>query len=109
MSPEVAREEKLSIDGWTAADMYSFGAVLFELGALRRPWVGLSDVQILTKVAFKGEALVLRADQCTPSDAGGEVEAKAVEGFLALANKCLDADPSRRPRIRAALDDIETA
>ena len=106
MAPEVVKEHKCGPDGWRAADMYSFGAVLFELGTLRRPWHGLNDLQIFTSVGFKDVPLVLSQDDCMVAS-DGSVEAKAVARFVQLANECLEKNPASRLTSAEAIAELE--
>eukprot|EP00198_Chlamydomonas_reinhardtii_P009980 XP_001699317.1 predicted protein [Chlamydomonas reinhardtii] len=69
------------------ADCYSFGVLLWELIARRRPWEGLSVFAVAVRVAVHGERLPL-----APLEQAG-----APSKIVRLVWQCFDADPWRRP------------
>lgn len=68
-------------------DCYSFGVLLWELIARRRPWEGLSVFAVAVRVAVHGERLPL-----APLEQAG-----APSKIVRLVWQCFDADPWRRP------------
>ncbi|KAG2441469.1 hypothetical protein HXX76_003091 [Chlamydomonas incerta] len=68
-------------------DCYSFGVLLWELVALRRPWDGSTMMAVAVRVTIKGERPPLEALR----------EAGAPPKLVRLVSQCFEADPFRRP------------
>jgi len=68
-----------------AADVYSFGCVVFEVLEQQVPWRGLSEAQIVAKVSMKQER-----PEFTKTD-------RQNEDLRALAARCWLTEPSKRP------------
>ncbi|KAK1859802.1 hypothetical protein I4F81_002396 [Pyropia yezoensis] len=66
-----------------AADVFSFGVLLWELHTRREPWKGLRPVQILFAVGVEGARLPIPGDLPPP--------------VAALLRDCWAADPAARP------------
>ncbi|GAB0495206.1 hypothetical protein MMPV_006504 [Pyropia vietnamensis] len=79
MAPEVMDGEPYT----SAADVFSFGVILWELYTRREPWKGLRPVQILFKVGVEGARLPIPADLPPP--------------IAALLRECWADDPAERP------------
>ncbi len=84
MAPEQAQGLPIS----DRSDIFSFGAVLYEMLAGRRPFGGNTVASILTE---------------TPAPIGS-VRKDMVPALDALIAECLDKTPSRRPSARAVAD-----
>lgn len=91
MSPEQARGQ---VTGLTvASDVYSLGAVLYELLAGEPPFTGGSIVEVLRRVAEE--------EPKPPSQVKGNPNGNGMERILdrdleTICLKCLDKDPQRR-------------
>jgi len=79
MSPEVIRHEPYSL----AADVYSFGVLLWELWARQQPFFGMSPIQAAFGVARQG--LRPHMPHNTPPLLG------------ALISRCWHGNPEARP------------
>jgi Tol biopolymer transport system component len=94
MSPEQAEGRKL--DG--RSDIFSFGAVLYEMVTRRKPFTGDSRLSILAKI--------LNEDPQAPS----QVTAAIPVEFDKLILRCMRKDPARRYQtmadLKVALDDV---
>ncbi|GMU63864.1 MAG: hypothetical protein AMXMBFR36_01380 [Acidobacteriota bacterium] len=80
-SPEQLRQE--TVDART--DIYSFGAVLYEMATGRVPFQGDSAAQVITAVL------------CDPPRRIDEFDARAPRALASLVEQCLLKDPDRRP------------
>jgi formylglycine-generating enzyme required for sulfatase activity/dienelactone hydrolase/predicted Ser/Thr protein kinase len=91
MSPEQAQGQPVD----ARSDIFSFGAVLYEMFAGRRPFSGTSDVGIITSILRDDPAPMRNARADVPADVD------------ALVRRALEKDPAARPRgaaeIRTAL------
>jgi tetratricopeptide (TPR) repeat protein len=81
MSPEQTRGERVDVRG----DVWSFGAVLFEMLTGRRPFHGATEREVVEAVR---QAAPPRADGLRP-----DIPA----AVAALVERCLEKDPARRP------------
>lgn len=90
MAPEQARGDKAIS---TAADVYSLGAILYELLTGRPPFVGDSVLQVLR--------LVMDADPADPR----QIDPNADADLAAVATRCLQKDPRQRYGSAAELAD----
>ncbi|KAJ8907861.1 hypothetical protein NDN08_007965 [Rhodosorus marinus] len=92
MAPEV-------MDGapyTTAADVYSFGVILWELWTAEIPFDGLQPIQLMFKVYAEGERPPI-----TP-------EHNMHEAIESLIVRCWDEMPSARPTFEQILDELES-
>ncbi len=80
MSPEQARGDAIDL----RSDLFSFGVVLYEMAAGRRPFTGRTWVDTL--------ASILRDDPPPPSAIGG----RAQPGIDWIVRRCLKKDPAER-------------
>ncbi len=95
MSPEQAEGRKL--DG--RSDIFSFGAVLYEMVTGRRPFTGDSRLSVLSKI--------LNEDPKPP----GQLAASIPPELDKIVLRCLRKDPARRYQtmadLKVALEDVE--
>jgi WD40 repeat protein/HEAT repeat protein len=93
MAPEQARAAKQLT---TAADVYSLGAILYELAAGRPPFVGDSALDVLVQVRDR------------EPDHPRAVNPAADPDLAVVALKCLEKDPAARyPSAAALADDLD--
>ncbi|KAA6429761.1 MAG: hypothetical protein FRX49_00193 [Trebouxia sp. A1-2] len=78
-APELLRDNFLT----KAADVYAFGILLWEMCTGQKPWVGLKEQEIITKVVQNEKQPLFPRD--TPA------------AFKVVANQCLAADMTLRP------------
>lgn len=93
MAPEQARGQAID----HRADLFSFGVLMFELLAGRRPWIAESMIDLMLEAAQEPapDLTTLRAD-CDPV-------------LASIAHQCLEKDPGGRPssalEIKTKLDE----
>ncbi|KAL3145632.1 hypothetical protein ABBQ32_003175 [Trebouxia sp. C0010 RCD-2024] len=78
-APELLRDYFLT----KAADVYAFGILLWEMCTGQKPWVGLKEQEIITKVVQNEKQPLFPRDTPAP--------------FKVVANQCLAADMTLRP------------
>ena len=92
MAPEVINSEPYSL----AADIYSFGIVLWEIAARETPYKGIMPIEIPVRV-LKGERPDLNLiGPAVPS------------GIKDLIRKCWDQSPRSRPTFRQIIEELES-
>jgi serine/threonine protein kinase len=91
MAPEQAGRRKAKVG--PAADVYSLGAILYELLTLKAPFRGDSPIEVVLDVVMKSPAPPSRLLPGIP----GELES--------LCLRCLEKDPAKRPRSAESLAD----
>ena len=118
MAPEQAKGAKQLT---TAADMYSLGAILYELLAGRPPFVGATGMETLQKVINEepvppskanAERGMRNAESCDPParrlDSAFRISHSAFKDLETICLKCLEKDPARRYGSAEALaDDLD--
>jgi Tol biopolymer transport system component/predicted Ser/Thr protein kinase len=95
MSPEQAEGRKLD----ARSDIFSFGAVLYEMTTGQRPFAGSSSIAILGRI--------LNEDPKPPTELNGSIPPELEKTIL----RCLRKDPGRRYQttadLRVALEDLK--
>ncbi|KIZ03647.1 Mitogen-activated protein kinase kinase kinase [Monoraphidium neglectum] len=89
MAPEVLEHGIVS----KAADVYSFGVLLWQMCVGSRPWAGMSHAAVVRAVVQERRSLELGSE--TP------------EGVALLAGACMARDPNERPSFREVLEVLE--
>ncbi len=105
MSPEQAEGKSREVDG--RADIYSLGAILYNILTLRPPIDGADEREMLTNVATGQITPPSRAiaGRALPHLADGKLPAKLVKIVL----KAMSRDPGdRHPTVRALQADVQT-
>lgn len=91
MAPEVINSEPYSL----AADIYSFGIVLWEIAARETPYKGVMPIEIPVRV--------LKGDRPDLNLIGPAVPS----GIKDLMRKCWDQNPKVRPTFRQIIEELE--
>ena len=91
MAPEVINSEPYSL----AADIYSFGIVLWEIAARETPYKGIMPIEIPVRV-LKGERPDLNI-----------IGPAVPPGIKDLIRKCWDQNPRARPTFRRIIEELE--
>ena len=97
MAPEHVLEGTVT----TASDVYSFGAVLWEICTGRFAWDGCLSAQIVHALTEK------RGLRFPPHSVISQWPRSLWDSVAALADRCLDMDPDNRPSMRQVLDKLE--
>ena len=93
MAPEILRaEEKIS---GTAADVYAYGVILWEMLTGQKPWEDLNPFQVVAAVAYRNQQLPR-----PPEPVGSAF-------IVDLCMKCLAANPLERPSFASIVEDLE--
>ncbi len=92
MAPELLRGEPVG----EAADVFSYGVVLWEALTGRAPWAELLPVQVVAAVGFQGRAL-------PPPPAGADPV------LASLCARCLAPAPAARPSFADVVAELEAA
>ncbi|BDA45524.1 probable serine/threonine-protein kinase CTR1 at C-terminar half [Coccomyxa sp. Obi] len=95
LAPEVISNRAFS----KAADVFSFGVILWELATWQLPWEELSIFQIMVSVAEKG----LRPD-IPEQPQGGAFQ--GWPAYVDLIERCWAEDPAQRPTFEGAITDL---
>jgi eukaryotic-like serine/threonine-protein kinase len=91
MAPEQARGGSAAVG--PAADVYALGAVLYEMLAGRRPFVGATPLEVLDQVRTE------------PPPRPTTIAPAVPKGLEVICLKCLEKDPARRYESAEALAD----
>ena len=89
MAPEILRGEKYE----EAADVYSFGVIVWEMMTGEIPYMGRSIAQITGVVGYHGEKL--------------QVPKRCHKNLRKIINNCLIYEPARRPTFDHILQYVE--
>lgn len=101
MAPELARGAS---DATTSADLWSLGAILYELLAGRPPFTGDNVPEVLRKIAEEEPRRIANGR----TDASGRVTSSAFRDLEVITLKCLRKDPAQRYATAAELaDDLD--
>ena len=76
-----------------AADVFSFGVLLWEMWSGRRAWLGKLSTQILLAVTMPGKGLQVPADAPAP--------------LAALMRSCLAFEPGERPTFSQVAEQLQ--
>lgn len=91
MAPEVLRAEPPT----KAADVYSFGVILWECLTGERPWQEYHAMQVVGIVAYRGESLPVPSTCSDPF-------------AIDLCTACLNHEPDKRPSFDQIVEQIES-
>merc|ERR1711924_197601 len=93
IAPEVLEDEA---QDFLAADVFSFGTVIFELRTNEIPWKDRSFEQVFSRIILKGECAT--SIHPIPED---QVLWRA--GLMKLMHQCWERDPTMRPSFQQIL------
>lgn len=99
MAPEVLSRGAAS----SAADVYSFGVLLWQMVTGRVPWGGLGAAAVVHAVCVEGRALGFD-EECSAEPAAAD---SVPDCLRLLARACMAADPRERPGFSEILEILE--
>ncbi|DBB01174.1 hypothetical protein WJX77_003342 [Trebouxia sp. C0004] len=94
LAPEVVTDQAYS----TAADVYSFGVILWELLTWQLPWADLGPFQIMVAIAERQRRPPIPAQSDLP---GGTFP--GLPAYLDLMQACWHAEPQERPAFESCI------
>ncbi|KAL0047223.1 hypothetical protein WJX82_010034 [Trebouxia sp. C0006] len=94
LAPEVVTDQAYS----TAADVYSFGLILWELLTWQLPWADLGPFQIMVAIAEKQHRPPIPRESDLP---GGSFP--SLPAYLDLMQACWHAEPQERPAFESCI------
>ena len=89
MPPELLLEGSMGPPG----DVYAFGVILWEMWAGKPAWAGMNQHQVVFAVSCLEQKL--------------EWDADVPPRYAALANRCMAADPSKRPTFEEVAEELK--
>ncbi|WIA08465.1 hypothetical protein OEZ85_007902 [Tetradesmus obliquus] len=98
VAPELMTQNRLS----TAADVYSYGIIMYEMLTWQMPFHYLSKEQVVLRVMSGGRPEIPNESELPP----GTSSSTCLASYMTLMEECWDQDPDKRPgfgRIAARL------